>query len=198
VKANANLVAARTCLQIKYKIVRTFCQLRPSIDRRPATCLLLVLLWTGQSLLVAGCGFHLRSVARMPDNLERTHIAGLSHYSDFYVALDRALRANGVAVVNADRATAILRIIDLDHGRRVLSVGADGSAREYELFTRLKFEIAGQGNRLEAESQTITVTRDFLFDNANILGKTEEAELLYEDMQKELVRLMLYRMQAAG
>ncbi len=134
----------------------------------------------------------------MPDNLVRTHIAGLSQYDDLYIALDRALRANGVAVVNADRATAILTITDLDYGRRVLSVGADGKAREYELFTRVKFAVAGQGNPLELESQTIILTRDFLFDNANILGKTEEVELLYEDMQEEMVRLMLYRLEAAN
>lgn len=198
VKANANFVAGTASLQFNPKIVRIFGPLRASSGRRRATCLLLAFLWTGQSLLVTGCGFHLRSAVRMPDNLVRTHIAGLSPYDDLYVALDRALRANGVAVVNADRATAILRITDLDQGQRVLSVGVDGRAREYELFTRLKFEVDGQGNPLELEPQTITLTRDFLFGNANILGKTEEVELLYEDMQEELVRLMLFRLEAAG
>ncbi|MGH8501300.1 MAG: LPS assembly lipoprotein LptE [Gammaproteobacteria bacterium] len=145
--------------------------------------------------VVAACGFQLRDQADLPAAMNRTHIAGLSPYNHFRVELERALRANGVAVVNPERAAAILRIKAERRGRRVLSVGTDGKVREFELYTTVNFEVEGRGNDLRLKKQILTVTRDFLFDETDVLGNTSEAELLYEDMEDELVRLMLYRLE---
>lgn len=152
----------------------------------------LLILW------VAGCGFQLRGQTELPAALERMHVVGLSEYDSLYVKLTRALRANGVQVVDAQDATAILRIINRTQGRRVLSVGADGRVQEFQLYTLLRFVIVGQGNPLKLNNQTLTTTRDFTFSQAQVLGKSSEADLLYEDMEDELVGLMLYRLQAAG
>lgn len=130
--------------------------------------------------------------------MARTHIAGLNPYDDLYAALSGVLEVNGVEVVDAERASATLRVIERNRGRRVLSVGADGKVREFELFTTVRFRVAGQGDTPILETQTLTLTRDFLFDQTSVLGKAEEAELLYEDMEDELVRLMLYRLEATG
>lgn len=148
--------------------------------------------------LCVSCGFHLRDQADLPAALARTHIAGLDVYDELYAALSRALMANGIEVVDAEQATATLRITNRERGRRVLSVDADGKVQEFELFTVVNFKVNGQANALKLKNQTITLTRDFVFDEANVLGKASEADLLYEDMEDELVRLMLYRLEAAG
>jgi LPS-assembly lipoprotein len=158
---------------------------------------LLVLTLAGVLHLPA-CGFHLRNQVDLPAAMARTHVAGLSPYDDLYAALSGVLEANGVEVVDAARAIATLRIIERNRGRRVLSVGADGKVREFELFTAVRFKVTGQGDTPILKTQTLTLTRDFLFDETNVLGKSEEADLLYEDMEDELVRLMLYRLEAAG
>jgi LPS-assembly lipoprotein len=80
----------------------------------------------------------------------------------------------------------------------VLSVDADGRVREVELFTVVRFDVAGRNNAFKLEAQSLTLTRDFVFDETDVLAKASEAELLYEDMENELVRLMLYRLQATG
>jgi LPS-assembly lipoprotein len=159
---------------------------------------LLVLMIAGLQLLSSGCGFQLRDKAELPAVLARTHIAGLSPYDDLNVDLSRVLRANGVKIVDAKQATAILRINDRQQGRRVLSVGADGKVREFELYTTVNFDVIGKGNGLKLKDQSLTQTRDFAFSETDVYGKASEAHLLYQDMEEELVRLMLYRLEFAG
>lgn len=162
------------------------------------SCGYLVLLVAGLQLLSSGCGFQLRDKAELPAALARTHIAGLNAYDDLNVELSRALQANGVRIVDAAQATAILRINHRQKGRRVLSVGADGKVREFQLFSTINFDVTGQRNTLKLKNQSITQTRDFVFDETDVYGRASEANLLYEDMEDELVRLMMYRLEAAG
>ncbi len=147
-------------------------------------------------VLLGGCGFHLRGAAELPPELSRTHITGVSPYSGFAISLRRQLHANGVETVeDQQQATAILRITQNRRGRRVLSVDDDGKVREFELFTTLSFEVKGQNKEVLLKNQTITLTRDFVFDQNDVLGKAAEADLLREDMEQDLIRLMLYRLQ---
>lgn len=146
--------------------------------------------------MLAACGFHLRGAAELPPELSRTHITGVSEYSGFAISLRQQLRANGVETVDdQEQATATLYITQNRTGRRVLSVDDDGKVREFELVTILSFEVKGKDQELLLENQTITLTRDFVFDQNDVLGKAEEAELLQEDMEQDIIRLMLYRLQ---
>ena len=145
---------------------------------------------------LAGCGFHLRGVIELPPELSRTHISGISEYSDFAATLRQQLRANGVEIVEADQSTATLRITRHRITRQVLAVGADGKVREFELLGVLSFEVRKADKTVLLKNQTITLTREFIFDPDDVLGKTEEEALLREDLTENLARLMIYRLQA--
>jgi LPS-assembly lipoprotein len=148
------------------------------------------------AVVLGACGFHLRGAARLSPELERTLITGVSPYSSFAISLHQQLQANGIEIVeDQQQATAILNIAQSRTGRRVLSVDDDGKVREFELFTTLSFEVKGQDKQQLLETQTITLTRDFVFDQNDVLGKEAEAELLQEDMEQDIIRLMLYRLQ---
>jgi LPS-assembly lipoprotein len=150
-------------------------------------------------ILLSGCGFQLRGAAYLPPELSHTYIDGVSPYSNLATNLRQQLRANGVETVeDRSQATATLRIISNNHGRRVLAVDDKGKVREYQLYTILSFEVKGIKNKLLLDNQTLTLTRDFVFDENNVLGKVAEAELLREDMEDDLARLILYRLQAIG
>ncbi|MEN8129488.1 MAG: LPS assembly lipoprotein LptE [Pseudomonadota bacterium] len=146
-----------------------------------------------------GCGFQLRGAADLAPELSRTQIQGVSPYSDFAAKLRQQLRANGVQVVDSkEQAMAILRITKNKSGRRVLSVGDNGKVREYQLFSVLSFEVRGMNKERLLKNQTIRLTRDFVFNENDVLGKSQEAELLRQDMEGDLIRLMLYRLQSVG
>ena len=150
----------------------------------------------GVLLGLIGCGFHLRGAASLPPAMQRLEIEGLAPYDPFRTALRRELRANEVSVVEEDATK--LRLKTLDRGRRVLSVDRAGRAREFELFTRAIFDVVDQQGKVLIPEQTVSLSREFFFAETEILGAATEEELLFSDMQKELVRLILYRLQGAA
>ncbi len=151
----------------------------------------------GLSLALAGCGFHLRGTAKLSPELNRTYIYGISPYSDLAVVLRQELRSNGVEVVEdgSSKATATLHIVHESIAKRVLSVGPDGIVREYELDAVVSFEVKGRDKKRLLANQTISLTREYIFDPNDVLGKSEEEQLLREDLRKDLVRLIIYRLQ---
>lgn len=148
--------------------------------------------------LLSGCGFQLRGKVSLPPEMSRTYITGLPKFSEFGANLRRQLRANGAEVVEAaDDSTATLRITRKRSGKRILSVNDKGKVQEYELFVSIAFEVKGQETVL-LENQTINLQREFLFNEDDVLGKAQEEQLVFKDMRKDLVRLMIYRLQAIG
>ena len=161
------------------------------------------MLWWASAVLLAltlisGCGFHLRGQADLPPELARTHIVGVSPHSEFAANLRQQLRANGVKIVAAEQSTSTLRITLNQSGKRVLSVDQNGKALEFELYSVVAFEVTGQDKKMLLKNQTISLSRAFLFDVNDVLGKAEEEALLREDLQADVVRLMIYRLQAIG
>jgi LPS-assembly lipoprotein len=149
-------------------------------------------------MLITGCGFHLRGQANLAPELARTHIVGVSPYSEFATNLRQQLRANGVQIVEAKQSTSTLRITRNESGKRVLSVDQNGKVLEFELYSVISFEVTGRDKTTLLKNQTISLSRSFLFDVNDVLGKEEEETLLREDLQEDAVRLMIYRLQAIG
>jgi LPS-assembly lipoprotein len=149
-------------------------------------------------MLITGCGFHLRGQADLSPELARTHIVGVSPYSEFATNLRQQLRANGVQIVEAKQSTSTLRITRNESGKRVLSVDQNGKVLEFELYSVISFEVTGRDKTTLLKNQTISLSRSFLFDVNDVLGKEEEETLLREDLQEDAVRLMIYRLQAIG
>ena len=147
-------------------------------------------------LLLASCGFQLRGGGDLPPEMEKTFIKGLAPNDTLYVEMVRTLRANGLEVVESEeQATALLHFTRKRNGRRVLTVGSGGKVREYEINTTVTFQAKGIGNEFRVKSQTLTVTRNYVFDQDAVLGKAEEEALLREEMQRDLVVLILFRLQ---
>jgi LPS-assembly lipoprotein len=149
-------------------------------------------------MLIVGCGFHLRGQADLSPELAKTHIVGVSPYSEFAANLRQQLRANGVQIVDAEQSTSTLRITRNVGGKRVLSVDQNGKVLEFELYSVISFEVRGQNKTILLKNQTISLSRSFLFDVNDVLGKAEEEALLREDLQEDVVRLIIYRLQAIG
>ncbi|MCG5500650.1 LPS assembly lipoprotein LptE [Ectothiorhodospira lacustris] len=149
-------------------------------------------------LLLTACGFQLRGAAGLPPEMARTAVTGLGASDSLVIDLQLALRAGGVELAPLSGATAELRIHDLSSGRRALSVGRDAQVSEYEVFTRLRYSVRGRGNDFEIREQTLTLTRDYLFDPEGVLGQAEQEQSLRESMRRDLVQLILLRLQAAA
>lgn len=140
---------------------------------------------------LAACGFHLQGAFTTPVGMERTYIAASDRYSLFFREFEAQLRAAGVELTDsAADATATFTISLDDTSRRVLSVSARNVPTEYEVYYTLTYSLdAGMRNLLP--QQTLTLTRDYLYDSTLVLGKAHEEELLRGAIVQDLVRIVM-------
>src|SRR5262245_31903570 len=146
-------------------------------------------------LALAGCGFHLRGTAQVP-------------FSTLYVpnpttglALDlkRGIVAgtNAKVVDDAKSADAVLAFIEEAREKEILSLTGAGRVREFQLRYRVRFRVHdGKGGNFVPPA-TIQLTRDVTFNDAQILAKEAEEQLLFRDMQSDMVQQIVRRLAAA-
>jgi len=149
-------------------------------------------------LLLAGCGFHLRGSIDLPADLQRMHVQGTSKYSALGVELRRSLRANGVDVVDtANAAQVVLKISAPNYKRRLLSVsGTSGKTAEYELQYSLSVSLQDRQGKVLLAPQALRQLRDYTYDRDNVLGKGNEEARFRVEMERDLVRQVLRRLQS--
>lgn len=128
--------------------------------------------------------------------MTRTYIDTRDRHSLFYRRLNRALEAAGVNVVeNPADATATFSILSDETDQRVLSVSARNVPREYEVYYSVYYQVQS-GEKALLEPQLQTATRDYTWDETQVLGKTREEDLLREAIAEDLVRIVLIQLSA--
>lgn len=143
--------------------------------------------------VLASCGFHLRGTVEIPDQVLPIYIA--SDDAGLKNALKRLFLSNKVTPASKESdAVSILKITRVEKKRRVISTDSQGRAREYELTYQFDYEFLVNTNSLVTNK--ISLSRDLAFDPLNVLAVGYETSELYEDMQKDSVRLVLQQVMA--
>ena len=94
----------------------------------------------------SACGFQLRQSASLPQSMLNTYIETRDNRSIFSRKLKQQLLSNNAKVVDKrTNASAIIKILEDETGRRVLSVSARNIATEYEIFYRIVFSLVENG-----------------------------------------------------
>lgn len=148
-------------------------------------------------LELGGCGFRLRGAAVIPPEMAVTRIEGTAPRGPLGEALAASIRgAGGTVVDQSGEAESVLRITVERFDRRVLSVGGDRKVSEYELNYTVGFMLLDAGGEVVVPEQDVSVTRDYTFDAASVLGKADEEELLRAEMLRFAVQQILRRLHA--
>ncbi len=143
------------------------------------------------TLLISACGFQMQGAFAVPDDMQRTYVATEDRYSLFYRKLTQALAANGVEVVETPaEATATLAIVQDRTDQRVLSVSARNVPTEFEVYYSVRYRVNNAERQL-LDTQDLTLTRDYTYDETLVLGKANEEQLLREAIVDDLVRIVL-------
>lgn len=150
------------------------------------------------ALLLTGCGFQLRRAPDWPLELNPIHVDGLGGRDPFYLALVQSLRAAGVEVLDARSPDAAeLRVLSLRESRRVLSVTGAARISEYELSRVLDTALRLPGEPEGLPLGPLRASRVYVFDAAAVLSRDEREEELARAMDRDLLRLLQLRVQAA-
>lgn len=150
--------------------------------------------------VLCGCGFHFAGARPLPDPLASVYIDLVTPYRVSKPPLEAALRTRllrrGARVTGGvGSAQSVLRLTDLDESRRVLSVDRFGKAVEYELTTRVTFELLHRGQVI-VPADLLQVSRDYSFNAQQVLAKEAEEQRLQAFLQDELAELLILRLEA--
>jgi len=147
------------------------------------------------SFTLAACGFQLRGTASLP--FETIYVPNAT--SGIALDLKRNIRSGtGTRVLDeAKGAEAQLQFSEESRQKEILSLTAAGRVSEYRLIYRVRFRVSdGKGIDFLPPS-TVTLTRDMTFEDSQVLAKEGEEQLLFRDMQLDMVQQIMRRIATA-
>lgn len=146
------------------------------------------------AVLLSACGFRLMGSDPLPAVLARPYLVLKDPYTDFSREFEHRLKSSG-AVLQGLRASATATIDvtkDLVE-TRTLSVSSKNIPTEYELIYTVTFAVQGADKELLVP-QTISLEKDYSFEENALLAKQHEADILRQQMARDLVSIAMHRL----
>jgi LPS-assembly lipoprotein len=149
-----------------------------------------------QVFLLASCGFHLQGRQPLPADFAYTYVDTKDEQTDFVQDLRKALIASNVNVIRTRGSSgAVITVHEDQLTERVLSVSARNIPTEYELTYKVLFSVTS-GDRTLIDKEEITISRDISFEEAQLLAKEREQEILSEALARDLAAQVMRRLAA--
>ncbi len=145
--------------------------------------------------MLTACGFQLRGSASLPF---KTLWVAFNDTSPLGTELKRNIRSGTSTQLVSDpsQAEALLDVLGEERVKEILSLNSAGQVREYNLFYKFRFRVHdGKGKDFIPASE-IVLKRNITVDDNNQLAKAAEENLLYRDMQSDVVQQLLRRLAA--
>lgn len=145
------------------------------------------------ALALGACGFQLRGAATFP--FDSISIASVG--SPFLAELGRNIQSgsNAKVVPSGQEAQAQFNLLQEVRDKVILSLSTAGRVREYQLRYIVSYRVTGKGGEYMPVTQ-IVLRRDISF-NDQVLAKESEEQLLFREMQSDMVQQVMRRMRAA-
>ena len=147
-------------------------------------------------LVLNACGFHLRGVRPLP--FATIYLGANPDYSPLFGELRREIEATGKTRVVSNPAEAEVRVelTNFNRDMEILSLSATGQVQEYRIELTIHFRVVDQGGKVLVEPKTLSAYRDYYYNDALVLAKEQEAEMLFRDMERDLMFQILRRVSA--
>jgi LPS-assembly lipoprotein len=149
--------------------------------------------WSAAAALSA-CGFRLVGSDSLPGIMARPYLSLKDPYTEFSREFERQLKASGATLQMVPaNSTAVIEITKDSVQQRTLSVSALNIPTEYELTYTVTFAVQGADKELLAP-QTISLSKDYSFEENVLLAKENEADILRQQMARDLVSIAMRRL----
>ena len=154
----------------------------------------LIVLLIGMSVLLSGCGFHLRGSQDFSAQINSLFIEGTPAQSDLGRELRQAFSAAKVNVLEDKFGADLTLVIRQDQkAKRVISLDSSGQPNQYELSYQVQFLLLNKEAEERLPLQTVRLQREYIFDPSLILAKSSEEQRLQKDMLRQVVDQILRR-----
>lgn len=153
------------------------------------------------TLVLGSCGFQMRGAQQSGSQMVgQLYLEEQQGTVSVLQPLRNALKAQQVQFAAfREQADTVVILSDEILSRRVASVSGSGKVSEYELLhsvglRTVRSEADIKAGELVADSsnlpklQTVSVARDYTYDETDVLAKDDEERILRSEMREELVR----------
>jgi LPS-assembly lipoprotein len=144
--------------------------------------------------LATGCGFQLRRLDDVP-------FASLYVDAPYGGMVAQRIRSALISnkhtrlAATAAEADAVLELGQEARSKTILSLSGAGRVTEYRLGLRLAYSVSRKDGHSLAAAETIELIRDMTYDDAQLLAKSAEEQLLYRDMEDGAALRIMRRLQ---
>lgn len=150
-------------------------------------------------LVLASCGFRLQGQRALPEALQNVYIDTVQPYAVAAPPVETALRSRlrrrgAIIAANAAEASSVLELRDFEESSRVLSIGPDGRAIEFEISVDVTYALR-EGGRLLIPPQQLSAAEALSFPSEQILPKEAEERRLRNFLQDELAERILLQLE---
>jgi LPS-assembly lipoprotein len=147
------------------------------------------------AMVLSGCGFR----PRQPLAYQFKVILVPANPSLLLTELRRALAADSNVEVLQDlrqfeRADLWFDLLQETREKIVVGRNSAGGVREFQLRLRIRFRVRDRAGVERIPDTELLQQRDISFSEAAVLAKESEEELLYRNMQSDLVQQILWRL----
>lgn len=146
-------------------------------------------------LSIAACGFQLRGSAQLP--FETIYVPNAT--AGIALDLKRTIQAGtSTRVLDSPKdAQAVLEFTQEAREKEILSLTGAGRVREFNLHYRVRYRVHDGKGRQYIPPTTLAQVRNIFFSDSVILAKESEEQLLYRDMQNDMVQQIMRQLAAA-
>lgn len=131
----------------------------------------------------------------MPANIQSIYVSGARN-SDLVRDLIETIDYIGGAATSQADADAVLRIDKESDERRIASVDSRGKARESELKYAVVYSLIKADGEILLDKESLLLSRDLITDGDEVIGRSNEADIIKRDMKRDASQQILRRVQA--
>ena len=150
------------------------------------------LLLAAPVLGLAACGFELRRAAEL--HFDSIALTGFEPRSPLRAELREALERSILVKESPDQAEVVFQALSEQRLRRAVSFTASGQVREIQFRSIFRYRAQTPAERELIPDSRIELIREMTFLESAALGKEQEAQDLFREMQSDIVLQLMLRL----
>jgi len=150
------------------------------------------LLRAAPALLLAGCGFELRRAAEL--HFDSIALTGFAPRSPLAQELRATLERSITVKESPAQAQVVFQALGDERIRRAVAFTASGQVRDIQLRTVLRYRAQTPAERELIPDSKIELIREMTFVESKALGKEQEEQDLFREMQSDIVLQVMLRL----
>ena len=151
-----------------------------------------LVLQAAPALLLAGCGFELKRVAAL--QFDSIALTGFAPRSPLAQELRTTLERTVTVKESPAQAQVVFQALGDERIRRAVAFTASGQVRDIQLRTVLRYRAQTPSERVLIPDSKIELIREMTFIEGKALGKEQEEQDLFREMQSDIVLQVMLRL----